>query len=110
MIMVRFASKYHSQWTEYKGVKYQSKREARYAADLDLLVKAKEIKGWRRQVSFDLIVNSVNICKYVVDFEVEFANGQKEFHEVKGFSTDLFRLKFALFQALYPNQVIKIIR
>jgi hypothetical protein len=106
----RHHSKFHSQWTEYKGVKYASKREAAYAAELDLLIKAKQIKNWRRQVRFPLIVNEIPVSTYVVDFEVILPNGLCELHETKGYKTDVFKLKFALFKALYPDRVIKIIK
>ncbi len=103
-------SKYHSQWTVYKGIKYASKREAKHAAELDLLVRAGQIKSWRRQVGLPLIVNGKRITFYVIDFEVQHLDGTTEFQEVKGFSTDLFKIKYALFRALYPDTLIKIIR
>lgn len=105
-----FRSKYGSKWTDYKGIKYASKREAGYAAELDLLIKSTLIRSWRRQIPFRLFVNHVKITKYVIDFEVQLNDGTIEYHEVKGHPTPEWKIKHALFKALYPNHVIKVIR
>ena len=58
---------------------------------------------------FPLIVNGKRIAEVIYDFEVEYES-HKEIHEVKGFSTETFKLKEKLFRALYPNQRLKIIK
>jgi len=88
----------------YNGVVYASKAEAVYASELDLRVKAREIKGWVRQRKFVLDVNGKHICNYIIDFEVFFMNGEFEFIEVKGHETPEWKLKFKLFEALYPAE------
>jgi hypothetical protein len=55
-------SKYGAKSATYNGHTYHSMREANYAADLDLRVRAGELKEWRRQVPIDLIVNGVKVC------------------------------------------------
>jgi Protein of unknown function (DUF1064) len=96
-------NKFRNIWTEYAGVKYASKREARYAAELDLRVKAGEIASWRRQVKIPLRINGRKITNYVIDFEVRHHSGVLEYIEVKGFQTAEWRLKWALFDALWPH-------
>lgn len=83
----------------YNGYAYHSKAEAEYAKQLDWRVKAGEIKTWTRQHKINLISHGQHICKYYIDFRVELASGQIEYHEVKGFQTELWRLKWKLTQA-----------
>ncbi len=103
-------SKYRNKWTEYNGARYASRREARYAADLDLLVRAKEIVSWRRQIRVPLIVNERKITTYTLDFEIKHNNGELEYIEVKGYPTPEWLLKWKLFDALWPHlrkQIVK---
>lgn len=93
-------SKYNAKAQLYNGVKYHSKREATYAEQLDWLIKAGQIKSWERQVKVPLKVNDHLICTYVVDFKVINRFGGVEFHEVKGFETADFKIKWKLLHAL----------
>lgn len=70
----------------YDGVVYDSKAEAIYAAEVDLLFTNNDIKEWERQVTFQLGPDS----KTRVDFVVT------EWHEqyaveIKGVETPAFR-------------------
>lgn len=94
-------SKYGAKSTVYDGIAYHSKKEAGYAAELDLRKKGGDIKDWKRQVRISLDVNGHHICNYYVDFEIEHNNGDRELVEVKGFQTEIFRLKRKLFEATY---------
>lgn len=107
--MIR-ANKYGAVKQEYRGVKYDSKREAAHAAKLDLLIRAKEVDSWERQVAIPLKVEGVLIATYRIDFKVKFRDGRVEYHEVKGFSTQLWKLKFKLAKALYPDLVFVVIK
>ena len=51
---IQKAHKYHAKATTYNGVRYDSKAEAEYAAMLDLLLAAKEIRSYERQVKVPL--------------------------------------------------------
>lgn len=114
------ASKYKAQRTEYGGRTYASKREAAYAKQLDAMKQARggdRVTEWTPQVRVPLKVRSdspphreVLICHYVVDFAVTFGDGRVEYHEVKGFETDVWILKKKLFEALYPEMVLKVVR
>lgn len=107
--MIR-ANKYRAVKQEYRGVKYDSKREAAHAAKLDLLIKAKEVKSWERQVKIPLKVEGVLIANYFIDFKVYFVDGRIEYHEVKGIETQVYKLKIKLAKALYPDRVFVIIK
>lgn len=93
-------NKYNAKGQEYDGKWYHSKKEARYAEELDWLKKAGKIQDWKRQVKIELNVNGRHICNYYVDFKVIDPHGAIEYHEVKGFETQEWRIKWALFHAL----------
>lgn len=71
---------------------------------------AGELSHWERQVPIDLVVNGYKIATYRIDFVEYDKNGGEMWTEVKGFETPEWRLKWKLFEALYPErdkQVIK---
>ena len=90
--------------SEYSGILYHSKREADYAHQLDLEKCGKLIKDWERQVRFSLDVNGIHICNVIVDFVITYRDGRKEIREVKGFATDVWRMKWKLLEALYGDE------
>jgi hypothetical protein len=96
-------TKYKSVSDVYNGYKYDSKLEASYAMQLDWLIKAKEIEKVKRQFKIDLTIAGVHICNYFIDFKVFYVDGHIEYHEVKGFETDVWRIKWKLSQAIYPE-------
>lgn len=95
----RRGNKYHAVSVMYNGRQYHSKKEAAYAAELDLRLKAGDINAWFPQYKVELIVNKYHICDYYVDFQVFHKNGQVELVEVKGFETEVWRLKRKLLEA-----------
>jgi len=99
----RWGSKYGAHSTEYGGAVYHSKKEAGYAQELDLRIKAGEVKSWDRQVRISLDVNGFHICDYYLDFRVHLNDGTVEMVEVKGFETPVWRLKWKLFEAIYGH-------
>lgn len=96
-------AKYHNKSTVYNGTYYHSKFEAGYAANLDWLVKSKEIKSWERQVKLDLRVNGQHITNYYIDFVVHHFDGSREFVECKGYETGEWQIKWRLFEALFDD-------
>ena len=61
-------SKYNAVITEVDGIRFASKKEANRWSELQLMVKAGEIRDLQRQVKFSLDVNGVHICNYIADF------------------------------------------
>lgn len=94
-------NKYHAESSVYGGVYYQSKKEAAYAQELDLRVRARDIKSWVRQIPIELRVNGMLICKYITDFMITHNNGDQELVEIKGFRTDVFNIKWKLLEAIW---------
>ena len=97
------SGKYNAKRATYDGHTYHSGREAAYAEELDWRVKAGELREWRRQIAIPLIVNNLTVAVYTIDFIEIHADGHQVYTEVKGFATPEWRLKWKLFQALYPH-------
>lgn len=92
------ASKYHSVVTEALGIKFHSKKEARYYLELVCRQKAGEVRYFLLQVPFRLPGNT----KYIVDFMEVHADGSIRYVDTKGFRTQTFKLKRKQVEALYP--------
>jgi len=88
--------------SDYNGIIYDSKFEANYAFELDMLKKAGEIIDWEPHKKLDLIVNDYVVCTYEIDFVV-YRDGETEYIETKGYPTPVWRLKWRLFEALYTK-------
>lgn len=91
---------------------HHSRAEAGYCVSLELQRRAAngqpgEIRDFRTQVKISLDVKDqfgepVHITNHYVDFEVEFYNGRMEWHEVKGWPSEVWRIKKKLCEALHP--------
>lgn len=110
----RKKSKYKNQPRDYAGNQYHSIKEAKYAMDLDWRKKSGEIKDWKRQVKQELYAYGKHICDYYIDFVVEHNNSEIEMVEIKGFATDIWRLKWKLFEAqcneLHPEYILTVVK
>lgn len=111
-----YTTKYRAVRTEYNGITYDSKAEARYAQELDLQQKETKQSGsyglvfWLRQVPFTLPAGVI----YRVDF-VEFYGVWLEmkfpaidlilFTDVKGMDTPVSKLKRKQVENLYPVRI-----
>ena len=99
MIIQRY-NKYKAEKQTFNGRSYHSKKEADYAAQLEWLRKAGEVKEVTPQYKLDIRVNGKHITNYFIDFRVEYTDGHVELVEVKGFATDVWNLKWKLTEAL----------
>jgi len=110
----RVQKKYGNQSKTYNGITYHSKKEAKYAQDLDLRIRANDIKSWERQVKIDLRVKGIHICNYYIDFVITHNDGILEYVEVKGFETPEWRLKWKLFEAIFtvdhPEHTLTVVK
>ena len=93
-------NKYGAVKQTFKGRSYHSKKEAAYAQTLELRKLAGEITEIIPQYPLRLYVNGKKICNYFIDFCCILKDGSKELIEVKGFQTDVWRLKWKLTEAL----------
>jgi len=99
----RTKSKYNNKTKQYNGRTYDSIREANHAEELDWRIKAGEIIEVIPQYKIDLRINERHIANYYIDFKVILSDGDIEYHEVKGFETEVWRLKWKMTEALYPD-------
>lgn len=93
-------NKYNAVKQTYGGYNYDSRLESNYAADLDLRLKAGEFKSWDRQKTMRLEAYGKHICNYRIDFVITHHDDTLEYVEVKGFETDVWRIKWKLFEAM----------
>lgn len=91
--------KYHNERTEFDGLNFDSKAEAKRWCELQILVRAGEITDLRRQVPFVLIPQQKRPsggvereCTYVADFTYT-RGGKAVVEDVKGAVTPEFRIK-----------------
>jgi len=97
-------NKYRAKKTQYNGRLYDSKGEAQLAQNIDLLVRVGEVKQVTPQAVFKLRgQNGSIVCKHIVDFLLEMADGTIEAWEYKGMETATWKLKRKLFVDNYPH-------
>lgn len=109
-------SKYGNQKTVVDGIEFDSKKEAEYYCQLKLLKKAGEIKDIGLQPRFELQPafekNGVKYrpITYIADFVITNNDGTTEIVDVKGVETQVFKIKQKLFEYMYPDLSLKVIK
>jgi len=106
----RTKSKYNNKSKTYNNKTYDSIREATHAEELDWRIKAGEVKEVIPQFKISLDIGKYHIANYYIDFKVILSDGEIEYHEVKGFATEIWRLKWKLTEALYPDYNLIVIK
>ena len=102
-------SKYNAKKVEVDGIIFDSKKEANRYIELKWLERGGVIDDLRLQVPFVLIDKSEygRAIKYIADFV--YTEGEKEVVEdVKGFKTDVYRLKKRMLAERYGIEVREI--
>ena len=97
--------KYSAVACEVDGIRFDSKKEARYYGLLKLRRASGEVVQFLRQVPFHLPGG----VKYVCDFQVFLASGEVEFVDTKGVLTESFKAKQRMVEQLYAPIKIKIV-
>jgi hypothetical protein len=98
---MRVYHKYNAVQTISDGIKFQSKKEARYYDELKLRQKAGEVVFFLRQVPFDLAGG----VKYRCDFQEFRSDGTVHFIDVKGKRTKEYIARKKMVEALYPVEI-----
>ena len=88
--------KYNAKRDSRGFLKFDSKKEARYYDDLQILERAGEVVFFLRQVPFDIGGG----VKYRADFQVFYADGTVHFIDVKGYATQEYKMKKKLVEAI----------
>lgn len=96
-------NKFNAKITELDGIKFHSKKEAKYWQDLGYAKKSGELLFALRQVPLHLPGN----VRYVVDFLEFWKNGDVRFVDVKGFKTQAYIMKKKIAEAIYPITILE---
>lgn len=114
--MIRIpGSKYNAQKTVLDGIKFDSKAESKYYANLLFLKKAGEVitidiqPVFELQPAFDKNGKNYQAITYRADFRVTYADGRVEIVDVKGVKTETFDVKRKMFEYHYPDLTLTII-
>lgn len=107
--------KYHNKKVEYDGYTFDSIREKNYYIKLKLLEKAGKIKElelqkeYELQPSFKLNNKTSRKITYKADFTYKTTEDDKlHVIDVKGFRTDVYRLKKKIFEYKYRIEIEEI--
>lgn len=93
--------KFNAEKTNINGIKFDSKKEARYYQELNLRKLAGEIVFFLRQVPFHLPGG----VTYRVDFQEFRSDGTVHFIDVKGMETKDFIRNKKMVEDLYPVEI-----
>lgn len=91
--------KYGAIATIVDGIRFDSKKEARYYEQLKLRVQAGEVRYFLRQVPIYLPGGT----RLVIDFLEFMAEGPERYVDVKGRETEAFKIKRREVEAAYPS-------
>jgi len=109
-------NKYNNQKTIVDGIEFDSKKEADYYCRLRLLKKAGEIKDiglqqkYILQPGFEKNGIKYQPIVYIADFVITNNDGTTEVIDTKGVETQVFRIKKKLFEYVYPELELKIVK
>jgi len=105
-------NKYGNKKVVVDGIKFDSTKEGNYYSQLVLRKRAGDITDFKMQVPMAIEVNGIHIAKYILDFQVEYPNGDTEYIDIKALTkekkwitTDVFKLKKKLVEAIYKIEI-----
>lgn len=106
--------KYHNKKTEYKGMMFDSQKEAEHYVILEVLENVGAISNLRRQVKYELIPKlkwstgkTYRATYYIADFVYE-RDGKTIVEDVKGFRTPVYKLKRLLMKWLHNIEISEV--
>lgn len=91
---------------------HDSQKEAIWCVKLHQMQSEGKIKNLFREPIYDLRVNNIIVCTHCPDFEYEVlveASWRVEVLDVKGLQLPLWKLKYKLFMACYPQITYKVV-
>ena len=103
-IMTILRHKFKAQRCQQDGFKFASKKELKRYNELKILQQTGEVKFFQRQTPWHLPGG----VKYVLDFQVKWANGDDTYEDVKGYKTSLYLTKKKIVEAIYPIKITEI--
>lgn len=107
-------NKYKNKKTVVDGIEFDSLKEARRYEELKLLAKGGVIKDLELQPVFELVPKqkhngkTIRKASYIADFKyTDIQSGITVVEDVKGFKTDVYKLKKKIFLYKYPQYEFK---
>jgi hypothetical protein len=91
------------------GHRFPSLGEARRFSKLSFLWHHEIIEDLELQPEFIFEHNGILICKYYADFRFKY-HGEVIVEDVKGWQTDVFRLKQKMLAAFFPSVKLYLVR
>lgn len=106
-------SKFNNVKMEIDGYIFDSKKEAEFYGTLKLQKQAGLIKDFQMQVKYDIVVNTIHIANYFLDFLVVNLDDSIDYIDIKGkdaktnkfIKTGVFALKKKLVEAIYKINI-----
>lgn len=96
------------------GIKFQSKKEGAHYRKLKALLEAGKISNLKLQPKFNIAASVIldgkkkAIRKYAADFSYNDENGEYVVVDVKGYRTELYKLKRHLVKELHDIEVTEV--
>jgi len=103
-IMTILRHKFKAKPCQQDGFKFASKKELKRYNELKILQQTGEVRFFQRQTPWHLPGG----VKYVLDFQVKWANGDDTYEDVKGYKTPLYLTKKKIVEAIYPIRITEI--
>ena len=107
-------SKYKNKKVEYKGMKFDSKKEYLRYLVLEDMQRKGEISGLQMQVPFVLVpsfqLNGIKYkgMKYVADFVYK-KDGKLVVEDIKGMKTDVYKIKRKLMAYMHKIEIKEVL-
>lgn len=104
-------NKYNNKKTEIDGIKFDSKKESVFYEELKVRKMSGEIIDFEMQVPFELQPgyirggHKIRPIYYVADFVATYPDGHKEVIDVKGWRTEMYKLKKKILLYRYPELI-----
>lgn len=105
-------NKYNAKKTVVDGIQFDSKDESEFYLHLKELKKQGKVKDFELQPQFELQPKFTNVLgeniraiTYKADFLVYYPDQTTEVIDVKGFETDVFKLKKKMFEYKYDQSI-----
>lgn len=109
-------NKFNNTKTVYNGNKYDSKREAEKAMELDMLKNNGDVLEWTPHPKYLIIprylMKNGKVARpayYIPDFWVKYADGTEVIIDIKGFITPEFKLKKKMWEYRYRETNLELI-
>ena len=109
-------NKYRNIKTTIDGITFDSKKEAEHYCMLKILKQAGEIKDfglqprYELQPSFEKNGEKYRAITYIADFVIVNNDGTTEVVDIKGVETQVFKIKKKMFEYMYPDLSLKVVK